>query len=236
MTRNLKALGIALAAMFAMSAVAAASASAVQHHITSDSQSGTTYLTADALNAQNFWATTSEPNGNKISCSEVNLLNTSFEGSETTEVTAEPVYNKEERTCTAFTGGSEAKASIKTNGCHYLFTGETTEDITGNQTATVHITCEGENQIEVRVTSLNLKCLDVPGGQTLHGIKYEEDPDEAGDGLIIDAKIHGIESKTTGACGEGTHNDGLYEGRVTVTGYEDAAHTQRVNLGLNTTP
>ena len=229
MTRNLKALGIALVAMFAMSAVAAASASAAQHHFTSSSE--TTYLTAHSLGEQKFWATTSEPEGNRVFCksSGVNGMTT---GLEVSEVTVEPSYGE----CSAFTGGSEVKAKVTVNGCNYVFTGVTEEDVTGNQTATVHLTCPAEKQVEVEVTGLNLKCLDMPGGQTLRGVKYETDEESEPHGLIVDAKVHGIESKTTGACGEGTHNDGKYEGRVTVEGFKDEAHTQRVTLGLKTTP
>ena len=169
MTRNLKALGIALVAMFAMSAMAAASASAAQHHFTSTSESGTTYLTAHSLGEQKLWSTTNEPEGNREFCKAANV-NAAIEGEEVTEVTAEPSYGE----CTAFTGGSEVKEKLTTNGCHYLFTGVTEEDVTGNQTATMHLTCPAEKQIEVEVTGLNLKCLDLPGGQTLRGISTKQ--------------------------------------------------------------
>lgn len=237
MNRKIKALGLALFAVFALSAVSASAASAVvQHHITSDTATETTSLTAKSIGKQVFKAT---PGNDRVECEEVNVHG-EFIGSEATEITVEPTFTK----CKAFQNGEELTASVESTGCHFTFTGETTEDSTEEQTAVVHLPpCEtqegGGAGFMINVTFLELECIDVVPEQTLHGIKFTDDEANP-NALIIDAKVHGIHSKTTGACvveGEETHTEGTFEGSSTVTGYETTEHTKEneVNLNLLTT-
>ena len=233
MNRKLKALGLALCAAFALSVVSASAAQAAEHHILSDTLSGSTYLTAEAEGPQVFYATTEDPE-TFVSCSTVGVRNSSFNGSETTEITAEPVYGGETSSCSAVqNGGSPVAARIKSHECHYTFYGETTKDVTGNQSAPVDLICPGGG-ITVDVTGLHLACIEVEPNQELEGVKYYEDEANS-HSLTLEAKVHGIKSQTQGVCGSETHNDGLYEGNVTVTGYEDEAHTETVDLDLLTT-
>jgi hypothetical protein len=239
MNRKLKALGLALFAAFAMTALYASAASAALHHITSTSKSGTTHLTAKADTDQKFFATTSDAT-REVNCKKINLKKgtATFTGTETTEITAGPEYSE----CTAKQGGESFSAKVTFGECHYLFTGETTTDVTGNQSATVHINCpEGKPGPVVDVTIFNLTCIEVTPNQTLEGVTYAKDETIGGAGkLTLDAKVHGIVSRTTGPCkGEGDpeeHTDGLYEGKATIEGFEDTEHKKAVSLGLKTTP
>ena len=240
MNRMLKTLGLALCAAFALSVVSASAASAETiHHITSDKTSGFTHLTAKAEGPQTFYGVTGEEE-NKVVCEEVNVRNATIENG-ATEITAEPVYGNEEYNCEAVIGESSVAARVKTNGCHYTFYGNTTEDVTGNQSAPVDLTCDTEGAgpgITIQVINgLNLPCITVPA-QELEGVTYKEDAENE-HALTLEAKIHGIHSTTEGVCrieGEPvTHTDGLYEGNVTVTGWKDEAHTETADLGLLTT-
>ena len=241
MNRKLRALGLALFAAFAMSAVAAQGASAVTHDFHSSSESGTTYLTAEhdegaANTEQVFWD--NENGADTINCTEVAVRNASITEDEDPEnpgqtvnsVTAEPVYGNEELKCKAHQGETEVNARITTNGCKYTFHGETTEDVTGNQSAPVNLTCPPEKEITIDVTVFGFVCTHIPP-QELEGAVYKNEPTEP-ETLTIEAKIHGIHSTTTenSACNEGTNTNGKYEGNVTVKGFEDEAHEKPVNI------
>jgi hypothetical protein len=230
MNRKLKALGLALCATFALSVVAASAASAATDHIRSSSKTGSTFLAAKSLGNQDFFLETSgDPNGDRVRCANVGVTG-SLPANTVSEATVTPAYS----TCTARKGTSEFEAVVTTNECHYLFTGETTHTVgeTEGEHATVHIICpEGSPGIQVQVTGVKLQCIDVPGGQTLHGVRYLNDTVNT-NAIILKATVHGIKSTTTGACGEGTHEDGVYTGEVTVQGYEDEAHKKEVNLDI----
>lgn len=231
MKRKLTILSFAAFAALAMSAVMASAASAAEsHHFTSDVE--VTHLTAEGISeTQNFWPTTVDKanDDNKVSCKDVNVDGTiESKTKEVTEVTVTPTYSN----CQAFQGESELHATVTHNGCHFLFTGDTTETKTPEQEhAAVHIhDCATETGIEIHVTIFNLECIDIPE-QTVHGIKYTEN----GNHIDIKATVHGLKSVTTGACGEEVHEDGVYTGEVTVSGYSDTEHKNEANLGLKTT-
>lgn len=229
MTSKLRALGLMLLAALVLSALSASAASAATHHITSSTETGLTSLTAKADTAQAFYTTTSDAS-TRLECENANLSG-DFEGAETTEITVTPSYTG----CKAFKEGSEFVEQVTFNNCHYTFTGETSEDVTKNQSAKVNLTCPGKGPT-VDVTVFNFPCIEVEPNQTLQGATYANDVTTGGEhSLTLEAKVHGITSVTEGVCGEGTHNDGLYEGKVTVTGYEDAKHEKTVDLNLKTT-
>ena len=235
MNRKLKALGLALFAAFALSAVAAQAASAAEHHFLSDSGTGVTHLTAKAEGKQLFKAT---PKATQtVECNEVAVRNATVEGNETTEITAEPVYGNEEFNCVVEPEGLPIR--VLSNECHYTFHGETTEDVTGEQSAPVDLTCPGTGiLLQVEAAGLTFPCIEIEPNQELEGVKYTED--EANENaLTLDAAVHGIKSETMGVCKQSeepvTHTDGVYTGQVTVTGYEDEAHTEEVDLDLLTT-
>ena len=83
-----------------------------------------------------------------MDCNEVSVDNATIEGSTVNEVTVEPTYAG----CTVRKPGTEVGATVTTNGCHYTFHGETTEDVTGKQSAPVDIVCPPEKEITVDFT------------------------------------------------------------------------------------
>lgn len=218
MNRKLKVLGMALFAAFAMSAVSASAASAVTHHITVTGDGGSTGLKASSIGEQKFYPTTNQEK--RIQCKKVEV-NGELPVTTNLSVTVEPIYKE----CKAVDPAlGEPSATVTTNGCHYLFTGETTEEEGGTpgEHATVHLSCPEGEAIEIHVTFLLLPCTEV-GEQTLHGVRYAEGPNN--EDVIVEATVHGIHSTTVGACeeenpAENTHNDGKYTGNVTVQGTE----------------
>jgi hypothetical protein len=240
MARNLKALGLALFATCAMSAVAAASASAVTHTFSSAVE--TTHLTAEAEGTQTFWATTNDANKH-VDCTSVNVANSTIVGKNVASVTVEPIYTG----CTVFdTGaGKEATAFVETNKCHYTFTGETASGVTTGEHAQVRIKCAPDadattgagTHIELKATALKLKCISVPS-QEVRGIKYTN-KQTAGkkEEITIEATVHGIKSTTTNSVACPTtsglteeHTDGKYTGNVTVRGFSDVNDTTQTDV------
>lgn len=118
MIRNLKALGLALAAIFALSAIAASAASAQQGVLTSDGP--VTLDMTETGNGQN--ATTMF--GEKIECQgtiytghQYNVTPHMPIPGPTTLITVTPHYNN--ANCTSFPGPH--KATITMNGCDFVF-------------------------------------------------------------------------------------------------------------------
>ena len=122
MTRNLKILGLALVAAFAMSAVVASSASAYLG--TTEKQPST--LTGAQENTNVFTT-----HGGEVKCTTA-----TYHGEQATtsasSITLTPTYTG----CTAF---GFINIPIHTNNCHYLFTPVT--PLTNPRQATVHIIC-----------------------------------------------------------------------------------------------
>jgi hypothetical protein len=237
MNRKLKALGLALFAAFAMSAVAAASASATTHDFSSSSKSGTTHLTAEAEGTQEFRSTTGDES-KRVSCNKVNVEGT-ITGTTVDTVTVRPIYTE----CKAITGGTEVSATVNTTGCHYLFTGETTDDAaTPGEHATVHVVNKEKcTHIDIKVTVFQVKCISIPTEQTLHGVTYTNTKTGEFEEITLKATVHGIKSTTTDSStcptksgGTEEHTDGSYTGNVTVKGYEDKEHKKQVNITATT--
>ena len=224
MNRKLKALGLALFAAFAMSAVAAQGASAVTHDFRASANPTHLGAVADpAEPTQKFYATTSNT-AEHVDCNEVGVNGTVDETE--TSVTVEPSFGG----CTAFKPEAEVAAFVTTNGCHFTFNGETTADPNTEigDTATVDIACDtpeaSETGITVDLTVFKFPCIHIPPQEGLHGIKYKEIEENEHEAITVEARVHGIYSETTenAACNEGVHEDGYYEGKTIVTGYDEA--------------
>lgn len=204
MTRNLKALGLALVAAFALSAVVASGASAATS-FTSGSDS--TILTSKAIGNQVF--STGE---STVSCEEVTTDNTTT-GTSATEITAEPTYSGN---CKITIGSlGTLNATIDMNGCHYLFT-------IGTE---VHILCPEGKQIEVTATILGTprKCLDIHAQTPTSPVVHYINATNAATGKMdveVESTVEGITYEKTGSCAFGTieGNDANYKGKVTITG------------------
>jgi len=228
MTRNLKALGLALVAVFAMSAVAASGAMAASHHF---DVLGT--ISAHAENEQIFEPVTG--GGAFFACKEVKVNNgRAMEAP--LGVIGEPEYSE----CRASTGGGEpVNAKVSSNGCEYTFKGVTTPgNLTENgEHATVNIECPEGAKIEIRVTALNLKCAAVGAQDIPHAVRYHEDEEPGAnpeEDTTIEATAHGFENEEfggvancSGTGGTVVNEDGSYTGNVTV---------HNVRLTTNQTP
>jgi hypothetical protein len=234
MTRNLKALGLALVAVFAMSAVAAGGAQANTDHFRTHTGEPVE-LTVEALETQTFKV---GPKQVPIECEKVHIDPTTTTVKDgDTAITARPTYNNEEKTCETPFG----KGRVKTTGCHYLFTGETD----GNGHAEVHINgCEeneaGEKNIMIEAP---LGCIVYVPEQTVNGVHYTNEVNgepTSDDDIVIEPTVTGIEYTAEPVCEFGgipvAGNDGTYIGDVTVTGWEDDGlnnHTHGAQVGIS---
>jgi hypothetical protein len=217
MAMKLKALGLALAAAFALSA-AAASANEVHSSLS-------TYATV-AQHTVNILET---PSGN-IKCTTI-TGHVKFSGTTASEAT---VTGLAYHSCTAF----GLTAHIDTMGCSYTLTGVTAT------TGVAHIACPEtaggvKDQITITPTqggtpichinipeqSVNITFTNT--GSTAGGIPGDMDvtPDPT------QKLIYTSERTATTICPTtGPHEDAFYKGTITVTGFQDAAHTERVGL------
>jgi len=242
-TRNLKAMGAALCAAFALSATAAASASAAVDRVVTGN-GGTVHLTAKADptgGTQDLTLVTGQDP--HLLCNAVNVQGTTENGD--TSVTVEPTYSE----CGIYESGEKlANATIDTEGCHYNFSGETT---TGNLTengehANVELlngategkpTCEA---IKFTVSAFQVDCVDVQLQTIEHAVRYKNITDETSgkEALTVEFTAHEIESTThnnslicpTETGGDVTHTDGGLTGDLILTAYDDPAHTEPVDL------
>ena len=223
MIRNLKALGLALVAVFAMSAVAASAASATSTFTT---DSDNTTLTATALGNQVFTA-----GGSSVSCKEVSIDNTTT-GTTATSITAEPTYSGD---CTITVEGSTFEAKVDPEGCAYIFTAATeTEKVD------VHIECPLNKVLKVTafIAGAFRECLDIhEQTPTFSTIEYHnrETADKTMD-VEITANVHGITYEKTGLCKGATGNEGndaTYIGNVTVTGEDQSKPPKPVGITVS---
>jgi hypothetical protein len=250
MTRNLKALGLALFAVFALSAAAASVASAhqfksnaVEAHLTARqyTEGNTKNIHGEELKGkQEFKATTPDPK--TLRCNEVTAKATFVPPAEAITAT-----NIEYKNCGAFETNAEsktvevAKTFVEFTSCHYEFKGgtETTANPpvgTSGAHAKVKINCTtAGDHIHIKATELKLPCITIPEQETGHGVRYFKDPKDETK-IVIHATVHGIKSTTTNsiACptksgGTEVHetaaNGGTYTGEITVEAFKDAAHT-----------
>ena len=204
MTRNLKALGLAIVAVFAMSAMAASAAQAEPK--TFHTEEAHTLLEGIATTNQEFNVAA----GNLV-CTEGIFHGTSSVAT-VDEQTVEPTYKK----C----HGPLGEVTVDMNGCHYLLT---VDPATGTPTTgTVHINCPTK---PIEVTA-GICTVTVPS-QTVGGITYVNE----GSGSSRDVKVtanatgihyiqHGIFCPGNSFSSSKTFTNGTYKGSVTVKGFD----------------
>lgn len=231
MTRNLKALGLALLATFAMSAIAAQAASATNHTFTSDEEE--TVLTGSQVGVHHF-----SVNGVTVECKDADFRGTVV-GEAADHVAVHPEYGGP---CFLGEGGDSVEVGVDTDACTYTFDSDTTENPhplagkeEGEEDAPVDIVCPEENEI---VISGGGCTIHVPSQAGLHGVTYDEVEDEGKDAIEVSATVNTITAVSTGglACavlglGFGTthHTDGIYTGDTLVTGFKDGGETSTHN-------
>ncbi|MBA3866100.1 MAG: hypothetical protein H0X42_07115 [Solirubrobacterales bacterium] len=240
MTRNLKVLGLALAAMFALTAVAASAAQAVtpEYHCTSTSancfaeSSASPELTGNGkINGSNDHVF--NVNGGNVKCTGTTgvtdgavLKGTAAKTS--TSVTLTPTYAG----CKAF----GVKATVNPEGCTYTLT-----LVTGGISPypiTTDIKCPAGKKITVTPTGLS--CTITVGEQT--GLKGITATNVGTEPTHIEANINitGANgkiayTKTGTECpeGPGSGTNGTYTGHSTITGFEDNSGTKGAKVGLH---
>ena len=218
MTRNLKALGLALLAVFALSAVAASAASAANDVFTSSVEK--TDLTGESA-APAFEI----PGGAAIECSTGTYRGT-IASNKVSEVTVHPVYEGNCLTAKTF------PTTVDTAGCDYKLTGNT--DANGH--ASAHIECtSGSIKVTVFETVAHTKLLmtiSVPP-QEVRGIHYDTTTVGGKEALRVTATVEEeVESTCTGEfCflvgGEGELPAANYTDNVLTTGWEDTGEFTR---------
>jgi hypothetical protein len=224
MIRKLKVLSLALGAVFAMGAMMASSASAVD--VFTNAGKGTDILTG--FSHDNVFRL--GPGGASFECTTAKFAGTAKQGD--TFVTAEPVYSstpnvvKHEAHCLGSPGNQ--KITVEMNGCHYDLSGNTevTEDGTDAQ---VWITCPASKEIKI-VSSLGVTVTVPEQTPTAKkgGVVYDNLPTHTGGAAIkVTATVTGITYTCAPAfsCGLGgistEGNNAQYTGSVTVTCFKD---------------
>jgi hypothetical protein len=180
MIRKFKALGLALVAVFAMSAIVASAAQAAAGTLTSEGK--TVIVTAEQVGEHEFVLTDHETEPGKfanIKCKKAVFTGTAGVTDGATSVTAHPVYSE----CTAF----GQPATITTTGCDYLL--KTGTPTAGGWHVTTDVVCAAGSVIKI-VTGT---CEVTVAGQT--GLATSEATNSGGAGTAMDLLLH---TKITG--------------------------------------
>jgi hypothetical protein len=217
MIRNIKALGLALVAAFAMGALAASAASAQQGVLTSDGPvTLDMYETGVGLNATTMFGEKIECQGTIYTGHTYNVTPHQPIVTPASTITVTPHYNN--ANCTSFPG--PRKATITMNGCDFVFhIGNTigadkyalSSDIVcpAGQKIVKHV-YEGLNEAVPWCTYTIGPQAGLPGA-TITTTTGANDVDISGAFKNIHVEKHGI-------CGAGTTNFGEWDIDLTVTG------------------
>jgi hypothetical protein len=138
MMRHFKALGLALAAVLAMSAMASAAAQAAPAELTAEKYPVT--LTGEQVTTPPLNELVIGNGARRVSCTTANLHGTI--AGPTTVITLTPTYNG----CTS-TGGLPATVTMK--GCDFTLSGNTATASTG--TLSANVVCTAPNEITVDI-------------------------------------------------------------------------------------
>jgi hypothetical protein len=195
MTTNLKAAGLALVALLAMSALASTASAQFE------SEAESTNLTRSSNAMQKYAPSTG---ATAIECTTITFTGTQF-GKANTTVTIAPIYEN----CETFLG---APTAVTTNGCKYVF-----HLAQGSTTGTVDIECEAGKAIEIEVGNI---CKYTIGTQTgLSSVSFKTTGSGATREVIAEPNIDGIVStRTTNDFFCPASGLGTYTGSVTTTG------------------
>lgn len=207
MIRNLKTLGVALAAMLAMGAVAASGASA-QDLFTSNEAAA---LEGTQTNTHVFEADT-----RAIECTEATF--TGSGGTEETSLIMEATYDGCE-----FAG---VNVDVDMGNCAYEFHASGTVDVinNGGEHTCTHSESsgpeEGKDPISFTASFFGSECTVEVGAQTgLESVSYSPE-NEGTEEISAEAKVNGIEYRSHGSlCNhERTAADGVYNGNADIVG------------------
>ena len=212
--RNLKALGLALVAAFAMSAVVASAASAAEFRAES-----TPVTLTGAQEGQDVF----ETDAGEVECTEATYHGTQSV-SPAASVEVAPTYSG----CSALFG---TPAEVIPNGCKYRFK-ITSETSATTSHGTVDIVCPVGKEITVTVKgtfgSSTHKCtVHIPSQNGIAGITYTSEGTKSGRYVMVDVNANTIKYSQTagtglGACSNASNTtNGIYIGQSKVTGEVD---------------
>jgi hypothetical protein len=218
MNRKLKALGLALVVVFAMSAVVASAASAKQLH--SGSTTGITHLTGTQIGATNQLHL---ENGTPVKCTTA-LFDATYNGTTVSELTVTPTYSG----CTA----AGQKAEIHMNGCTYTIT--TPAGSADAYTATVHLVCPAGKDVVITVPTAGCTVTIQAQTPTVPTIDLTDVTTAVAnqDDILLKSTVEGVHYTTVGGGVCGAAGKGKLTGEVTVKAYENAAHTIQRDLAI----
>jgi hypothetical protein len=213
-------MAMTIAALLAISAIAASSALAAEEHqfhseedrTVVEGNGGSQFFTAGTLD---------------FTCPEVK-----FDGTVSTETADEVTLGIDyvgtgaSNHCNG--GGSETNVKVDDENCHYRLDSDTT---TGNPTengehANVRLTCD-EGALKLTDTNTGLK-LTFPNQTIEHAVHYDNEGEGSTRDVQVTATAHGIEWECSNsplfctiAVGGNTGNDGTQTGSKTAKGFED---------------
>lgn len=196
MNGKLKALGLTLVAVFAMSALSASAASAAEFR-----HEGGEDAKVTASNAgEGHHVFTAGLIGN-ITCTTATFTGTSFVTSPQATITVSPTYSG----CT-FLGISNVKVNME--GCTYRFNTPASEGA-GTFTGSVTILCPAGKKINFEASGCKVEV----GEQTVSSVTYTNlaGPPKA---VTVKSNVTGITYTGSALCpgAQGTHSDGTYTG------------------------
>ena len=230
MKRSLKALGLALVAVFAMSALAASAAQAEEtphftayNTVTEKHESGFLKAKEGKTAGTQIFKTTATTSL-VLECSHVSAEGTTATGTDTTQTMSNVQFSGDapEGTCT--TNPLSLPVHVRMNGCHFLFHVATEEEEDWFRGTADIVGCETEKTIEVEVTKEGggRKCLDTIGEQTgLGPVTYHNTTETKPTDVDVISHAQNVENTTEGGLlncgvGNGAHATGVYEGEATV--------------------
>ncbi len=235
MIRNLKALGLALVAVFAMSALAASAAQAVttDGEFTSD---GKVTVTGHGTESLTFEA------GQKLTCTGHHTVmpenqtpwNFFNPGAGLTTLTDQAHYSN----CVAQVGAQTLPATVTTNECDFLLhIGETTAPLnTGTYTVTPTVKCKNQGEtIEVHVyqqaSHATSVCTYKVGEQNLAPGKLHS-TNIAGGTIEVSGEVTGITASRTGVLCGGTKETkaAIQHANTILTGTNEAGGATAISV------
>jgi hypothetical protein len=245
MTRKLKALGLALLAVFALGAVAASSASAeTTDHFTSEIAD--TFITGTQIGkgAEGAWNIFNTKGVNfPVSCEKAVYTGTMLNNN-ATSLTLHPKYEE----CKA--GGFKVTVDVAA-GCNFILTSTTdkyfnTEGKEEGKDATVSLECNKPAEEDISITveggctiTMSAEHGGVKVNQNLLGVTYQNTGLGATrdvDAKVTVDKIHytakGFACMLVGFSKE-TNTDAFLTQTVTVKGFSDSAHTKQVGIEVS---
>jgi hypothetical protein len=224
MTRNLKALGLALVAVFATTAVLA---SAAQAQIKVTTGISPAWLTGEqVITAPHHF--TVENGGPKVACQTADFAATVNSGD--TSVTVVPKYEK----CHAIIGTETFKVTVTMNDCDYLFHGGVEVSSTTFKEGEIDLVCPVAKEVEVHIYKkpteeieelCTLKVAPFTNNKAPLGNEFHNEGTGSTNDLTVTTNLTFNITRTGSLlCGK-TPNTAVYTGSTTLKAFEHKGGT-----------